>query len=343
MKKRKDGRYQKKVLVNDKWKYFYGRTQKELNEKIKQYERLIVKKTNFDEVACEWSDMAYQNLVAKTIGCYEPAKRRAIAKFKKRKVHTIAPKEIQEFINEFARQGYSKQTVNVQLIVVRCIFRFATIQGYVDINPATEIKMPRGLSKSKRNPPSDRDLELIKKSYNEPFGLFACMLLYTGMRPGEARALHWEDIELYDDTGIIKINKAITTDMDGNTPVLKETKTTNGNRTVPILRPLMKILRQFYKESGIVFANKYDKYMTATECRNAWTTYINIVGIDCTPYQLRHAYSTMLYEAGVPDKDAQMFMGHSTITLTRDIYTTIRQKQKNKSTQLLNEYLSDIS
>ncbi|MBS7299062.1 MAG: tyrosine-type recombinase/integrase [Eubacteriales bacterium] len=48
-----------------------------------------------------------------------------------------------------------------------------------------------------------------------------------------------------------------------------------------------------------------------------------------TPHQLRHAYATILYEAGIDEKDAQELMGHTSIQLTRDIYTHISKKREN--------------
>ena len=44
---------------------------------------------------------------------------------------------------------------------------------------------------------------------------------------------------------------------------------------------------------------------------------------DLTPYCLRHEYCTNLARLGVDIRTAQRLMGHSTITLTADIYTHV--------------------
>ncbi|MGE4277205.1 MAG: tyrosine-type recombinase/integrase [Lawsonibacter sp.] len=58
------------------------------------------------------------------------------------------------------------------------------------------------------------------------------------------------------------------------------------------------------------------------------------------PHQLRHAFATTLFEAGIEEKDAQELLGHSSITLTHDVYTHIRSARKEKTASCLNEYLA---
>lgn len=60
--------------------------------------------------------------------------------------------------------------------------------------------------------------------------------------------------------------------------------------------------------------------------------------IKLTAHQLRHAYATMLFEAGIDVKDAQELMGHSDINLTRQIYTHIRNERKEETAKKLNEF-----
>ena len=50
-------------------------------------------------------------------------------------------------------------------------------------------------------------------------------------------------------------------------------------------------------------------------------------------------FATILYEADVPDKDAQELLGHASITTTRDIYTHIRQSRREETAKKLNEYV----
>ena len=57
-----------------------------------------------------------------------------------------------------------------------------------------------------------------------------------------------------------------------------------------------------------------------------------------TAHQLRHKYATILHEAHIDEKDAQELLGHSSIVVTKDIYTHISQKQKEETRQKLNQF-----
>ena len=55
-----------------------------------------------------------------------------------------------------------------------------------------------------------------------------------------------------------------------------------------------------------------------------------------TPHQLRHAYATLLFEAGIPEKTAQSLLGHAQISTTMDVYAELREKKLMEAAQALN-------
>ena len=65
-------------------------------------------------------------------------------------------------------------------------------------------------------------------------------------------------------------------------------------------------------------------------------------GVKCTLHQLRHSYATMLHSAGVDAKDAQYLLGHSSIVVTQDIYTTIDKNAKDSARKLIEEHVQKI-
>lgn len=161
------------------------------------------------------------------------------------------------------------------------------------------------------------------------------LILYTGLRKGEALALTYEDIDFTNN--VIHITKSVY--HESTSPKIKSPKTAAGVRTVPILAPLIDKLPA--KGKGYVFSTdggktplKHDEYNTM------WETYSAKTGITCTAHQLRHSYATMLFECGIDVKDAQDLLGHSTAAMTQDIYTHIRETHRQQTAQRLNEKLS---
>ncbi len=61
---------------------------------------------------------------------------------------------------------------------------------------------------------------------------------------------------------------------------------------------------------------------------------------DVTMYCLRHTYCTDLQTAGVPINVAKDFMGHSSITLTANIYTHTSDKSWLDASDKYNAFLA---
>ena len=58
-----------------------------------------------------------------------------------------------------------------------------------------------------------------------------------------------------------------------------------------------------------------------------------------TCHDLRHTYATALYDAGVPVKAAQYFLGHADVRVTLDLYTHLSKEREEKSREQAIEYL----
>lgn len=117
-------------------------------------------------------------------------------------------------------------------------------------------------------------------------------------------------------------------------------KTDAGIRDVAMLACVEERLSVMAKgKSDADFLFGGDKPLTKSAFRRKWQAYKKETGIDFTPHQLRHAYATLLYDAGIDEKVAQGLMGHSTIALTRDIYTHVRQSRLDSAASSLNQYV----
>lgn len=55
---------------------------------------------------------------------------------------------------------------------------------------------------------------------------------------------------------------------------------------------------------------------------------------------LRHAYATMLYDAGVDVKIAQKLLGHSSLKMTMDVYTHIKESLLGDAAAQLNSFIN---
>lgn len=333
--KRKDGLIQRQVTVNGKRKVFYGKSERELNRKIAEYRDEKRRGRLFSTVAEEWEEEHFPTLEYNTLKGYRPALRRAVEEFGEQPVSAIKPKDIERYLLRFAAKGYAQKTVRTQLLVLHLIFTYAVLEGDIEYNPAEPVKVPRGLPKKPRDIPAPEELAAVKKNVNAPFGLFAFFLLYTGCRRGEALALTQRDIDRKSKR--IRVNKSVY--HESNKAMLKQPKTAAGEREIVLLDILAAKLPKG-KPDALLFPNEQGGLMTETQFQRQWERYCQAVGFHITPHQLRHAYATILFDAGLDAKDAQEMLGHANLSTTRDIYTHITQSRRDKTAALLNAAVS---
>lgn len=323
MNKRPDGLWRERVkLPSGKYKDFYGHTKAEVMRKVMEHTETVEKGRLFSEVAADWWESHSEKIAYNTTKPYKPALARCCEYFANRRINTIQPTEISRHIRLFAKD-HADKTVRTQLMVYNLIFTYAVQEGDVLSNPARDLTVPSDLRKKKVSMPSSDDIAQVKASADHPFGLFAIMALYTGMRRGELLALTWEDVDRKN--GVIHITKSIY--FDNNKPFTKSPKTVTSIGSVPILAALEKHLPS--NKSGIIF-NENGNYMRQTYFERQWELYCKEANISCTPHQLRHAYATMLFEAGIPPEEAQILLRHAQMATTMDIYTDIRESKQKK-------------
>ena len=92
------------------------------------------------------------------------------------------------------------------------------------------------------------------------------------------------------------------------------------------------------KGKGYIF-NKDGGPLTLTAYRLRWNAYKKAIALAATPHQFRHAFTTILYEADVDEKSAQSMLGHSSIEVTRYIYTHLRARKRAEAASKLNKYI----
>lgn len=323
---RSDGRYMAYYGTGKNRKPIYDRDPEKLYNKLLELERPKVK--TFKEVAEQWHAEHAEKVTFNASAIYNASIKELVELWGNEPIDSITPAMIQSLLNQMAKQSFARRTVQVRLNALNQIYDKAIIEGLVSVNPCNGVRMPSGLTTTKRELPAEEELEMVKGCYNKPFGLFAYFMLYTGLRRGELLALKWEDIDFKNK--LIHVNRAMYWEV--NQPVIKDTKTVKSNRTIPLLKPLEEKLTN--KGKGYIFG-----LPTQTVFRRKWSKYQYEAWVTFTPHQLRHAFATICFDAGLDEKDAQQILGHSSIQITKDIYTHIREQRRQQTADKLNSYV----
>lgn len=336
MYRRPDGLYERKITIDGKRIAVRGRSQGEVNRKIKDIDAQhhIERRDGrlFETIAEEWHDDLWPTLQPTTARGYRASYERVLEEWRGLRIKGIQPLDIDRFMRDFARAGYAQKTINTQMQIIKQIFAHAVLMGDLNSSPAEYVRIPRGKPGRPRDLPSEKDIQAIIANVDLPMGLFYLLLLCTGCRPGEALAITGKDIDIANER--LRVTKSVYFDDRGH-PHIKEPKTNAGERDIFLPPMLAKHIPLKLAHTDYLFAGKSGKLRVKTAYEKAIRQYRKRTGVSCTPYQLRHAYATILYEANIPDKDAQYLMGHTSITVTRDVYTAISKRQMERTAGIL--------
>lgn len=340
MKRRPDGRFQKRVTLPDGTvKYLFSKAssarlalkdfdEQLLNLKIKEKNRTL-----FSNIANEWnaeyreriSDINYRK---NTRAAYN----RIVEYFDGYYIEEMTAPVINKFIRQLALLKYGKKTVANHHSILNMIFKFAILNGYIEYNILQDIPIPSNLPQTRRRIPTDEELDIVNTNFKD-FDFLPYFLLNTGLRMSEALALDVKTDIDFENKEII-ISKHLI--HDNNKPIIENTtKTESSKRSVVLLD---RVAEKITKKKGLLFCNDDGSPYTKKQLQSKWENYQKRYNISITAHQLRHGYATMLFEAGIDEKDAQELMGHADINTTRSIYTHIRNKRKAETAEKLNAF-----
>ena len=349
---RADGCYQGKYKDrNGKWKTVCSKDPDKLYYKIQELTSPTV--VTFAMVAEDWEQEHREQIGEKTWVNYRPHVADIVSKHGKRPVEDITALDVINDLKFSQSQGYSGTIISTRRSIYRMILDHALMNGHIKYNPALGVSMPRGITRNRREAPGEDVIKKILQSPHIPFGQFPILLLCSGLRKAEALALTWGDIT--DDC--INVNKALDY-MNHAKPTVKSPKTKAGYRQVPIISTLKPLLQRpkYARDTDLVFPAPSSNrsglgggYMTERQYDGAWARYCTELGFvddkgkpTITAHQLRHGTATMLYDAGVDILTAQAILGHASPTTTRDIYTHLSAKQKQKSVSQFDDMVTDM-
>ena len=346
--KRKDGRWQKKIITSEgKTKYFYSsekteqKASKDIERQLLLYNGVIYSEShNFGMLVEQMLEHKQQEVSYKTYESYKISSNH-LKSFYDMNIEDITPLDLKQLLDNMKKEKYSKSAIQKTKITFGLVYNYAIVYKNLPIvNFAKDVKLPK-ISQSKVKSPNKEIISAIIKQYDSvPFGMWAFILLCTGMRRGELVALQRKNIDFEKREISIERSAAFV----NNQAVVKSMpKTISGIRKIPILDMLYLPLKDMCENIApeeYIFGEA--KPLSETAVKKRWKKYCNTLEIDLHMHQLRHAYAKLLYMSNVDAKTAQGLLGHSSITVTMDIYTDFSEEMSNKSTSIINNTLAQM-
>lgn len=342
LKKRKDGRYMKWLVLQDGTrKPVYARSKPELNKKIKELQRadecglIIDDKTTVGEWGIKWFDIYKSALRGNTQAWYSNAlNNHIIPIIGDIPLKEVKPAHAQEVMNKVAQ--YSEDLQRKVLNTMKQMFRSAITNKLMLYNPCEDIKITKHSTTRKIKVLSeDQKQALLEAVSGLRAELFVYLGLFCGLRREESLGLLWSDIDLQN--AKLTVRRA-TTFVVNKADEDHSLKAKSSNRTIPIPDILLDLLKKEKAKSSSIYVvpNASGGEMTLSAFRRLWLPVEKSVNFRVTTHMLRHTYCTSLIEGGLDIKTVQYLMGHADIKTTLQYYAHVREKQLQSATAKVN-------
>jgi integrase len=187
------------------------------------------------------------------------------------------------------------------------------------------------------------------------------LLLTTGLRPQEALALKWTDIEKKGEFTWLTVNRALVETIDARGKEVYEprefhTKTDGSRRLLVLSEETAQALIKFkarqaeemlkagprFKRQGWMFAVSTGSFLHPQNARQAWKKMLKQYGFpDCRLYDTRHTHLTHLLSSGINAKAVAARSGHSNPVVLLNTYAHVLPEVQIESANIVERMLAD--
>ena len=341
-----------------------GRTQKEVKQKAKQ-EKIAFQQDGFTRFQAT-SIASYQELAELWWESYKytvkPNTQDNVKKlldnhvlplFGIYKLDKLTTPLIQSIVNKLAdktNKGEPGAYLHYDKIhaLNKRILQYGVTMQAISSNPARDVVLPRNTQKAKRKKVKHFENQDLKKFLDYLEGLDQAkyrnlyeatlykFLLATGCRINEALALSWSDIDLENAT--ISITKTLNHLGQINSP-----KSKASYRDIDIDQGTIIMLKAYQlrqiqeawklgRTETVVFSDFIHDYPSNKTLGNRLKTrFKHAVVPNIGFHGFRHTHASLLLNSGIPYKELQYRLGHSTLSMTMDIYSHLSKENAKKA------------
>ena len=245
-------------------------------------------------------------------------------------------------------EGATVATANSVVGLLRQIFKEAILDDLIAKSPCMGVKSVKAVGPPARETihraltvdEQKRLFDELRRSNCWYLELFELQIL-TGMRVGEACALHWSDVS----GSSIHIHATMSAGEYSVAP-----KTDSSNRRIPITPPIRKALMSQRAKTMAMYGvariakdkpvfclmTRADGYVNGQALNTVLHRACEAIGIDdIGTHAFRDTFATRAIEQGIQPNTLKEILGHSSITMTMDLYAHVMPDTKTAAMQSL--------
>ncbi|MGI6035690.1 MAG: site-specific integrase [Limnochordia bacterium] len=250
--------------------------------------------------------------------------------------------------------GLSTRTVRYFHVIIRQALEQAVKEGILARNVADATSPPVVRNKPMRPLTEDELLQFFQAAQDDR--LFPAFLLAatTGLRRGELLGLCWDSVGL--ENAIIIVQRQLLV-LDGK-PVLEDTtKSERGRRSVTLTDDAVSELKahrkrqaeerlalgEAYQNKDLVFCQEDGTFIDPRNFTKRFQRILKEAGLPKVRlHDLRHTHASLLLARDVHPKIVQERLGHSSISMTLDLYSHLAPGLQEAAAATLNGLLRKL-
>lgn len=364
IRQRKNGTYEGRVAYEGKRYNLYGDTVTEVKKKMTDLKYKLehglhgeASKMTLDQWFSIWMNQYKKNNVKiGTVLSYESYYKYYIqASLGKKKIVSIRGEHIQKLYNDLCNQGMEISSIKIASAILNGCMKQALKNGLIEKNPVSAATLPKEKEKKQRRVLTMEEqrifMEYARKRKSFLYYFFE-LALRTGMRNGELRGLKLVDIDKKNN--VIHVNRTLK--YETRMGFFEDTpKTSSSKRDIPLTEEIMRIIEEqkyFWGKTNVFDRERYlfcdedggpiSRERVQREIGRIIKN-INDDGIGFehfTPHCFRHTFATRAIEAGMQPQTLKSILGHTTLSMTMDLYSHVLPTTKAREMELIEDVFS---
>lgn len=337
---RKDGRWVGQYEVNEKRRYVYGKTRKEVAGKLN---KAIAERETGLFYDCEnitlasyldrWLDSIRDTLAPSTVRRHEELTRihvkPAVGQLKLSK---LDPLQVQSLYRSKLDEGLSAATVVKIHSTLSKSLKQAVRWRLIPLNVCSSVTPPRIAEKDIQPLNAQQMKALLTAAEGTDLYALWVLLTTTGLRIGEALALRWDDVDL--EARTLRVNRTVYRSE------VSQPKTKSSRRTIKLSRLAVWALRHHPHTGEFVFCTNSGRPINVSNLRNrSWQSLLQRADLPSNTrlHDLRHSAATLLLSRGVPVKVVSEMLGHADVRITLSIYAHVLPDMQEKAVEAMED------
>lgn len=281
-------------------------------------------------------------------------------------IRDITQLQIRELLKKKKKEGYGYETRNKIKILLVDIFNKAMIDQFVNRNPAKGITVKRDEGKDVQVLSLEDQIDFFDCCKGTFYDNFFNVALQTGMRIGELAALKWSDVDW--ENNVIHVTRTLVYQNyeadEKKTFHFEAPKTDTSTRDIPINKKCCLALKKQFVQKKVVkskapltkkpekqfedllFTTKFNTPLNSQIVLDAIKRIVDEVNMMRDTIEelemfschcFRHTFATRCFEAGIKPKTVQKYLGHATLQMTMDLYTSVLKEHMSSEMDKLDD------